>query len=121
MGITKRITLYLHHNRELSDEVRSLLEDAMEAIEGYANERELAEARAEIAELSTAQWYWDDRDLEHAVPADELGAYDDAGDIIEVRPIHEMPAVFVLIREDGPYIFATQAEAEAARAAGGGE
>ena len=81
--------------------------------------QQLAEARAEIATLRTAQWYWDDRDLERAVPADVLGDYDDLGDIFEVRPIHELPVVWVLIRDDGPHVFTTSAEAEAAKAGGG--
>jgi hypothetical protein len=65
-----------------------------------------------IATLETPDYYWDDRCLESAYEPCEIGDYDDVGDIIELRPIHELPKVFVLITEDGPQIFATREEAE---------
>lgn len=81
--------------------------------------QELAEARAECAELRTVQWYWDDNDLDHAYPADEACEGYDVGDIVELRPIHELPSVFALATEEGVAFYATAEEAEAAAAAGG--
>jgi hypothetical protein len=74
-----------------------------------------ANAIAEIERLTKANWYWDDRDLESAVPPDEVGAFDDVGDIIKLRPIHELPAVYALITEDGPQFFDSEEEAEVVR------
>jgi hypothetical protein len=80
-----------------------------------AAEARIRELEAEIEQLKVAHFYWDDRDLDRAVPPDEIGEMDDVGDVITLRPIHELPEVYVLIRKDGPYIFATQEEAEAVK------
>ena len=75
-------------------------------------EAENQKLRERIAKLETPQWYWDDRCLENAIEPHEIGDCDDVGDIIELRPIHELPKVFVLITEEEPKIFSTREEAE---------
>jgi hypothetical protein len=69
--------------------------------------------------LSKVNWYWDDRDIESPArsPAD-VGEYDEIGDIVELRPLHELPAVFMLRTEDGPQFFDSAEAAEAAKGSG---
>lgn len=71
--------------------------------------------RAEVAELRKPTFYWDDRNLDCAIEPDEVVAYDDVGDIVELRPIHELPTVFALVTDEGPLWFSTREAAEAAR------
>ena len=68
--------------------------------------------RERIDQLETPQWYWDDRCLDSAIEPHEIGDYDDVGDIIELRPIHELPKVFVLITHTGPRLFDSREAAE---------
>lgn len=79
--------------------------------------REVESLRARVTELETPTWYWDDRCLDAAVPPDEVVAYDDIGDVIPLRPLHELPRKWALVTEDCVQWFDTE---KAARAAGGG-
>jgi hypothetical protein len=84
-----------HGPPELQTDLTDDLEEAVEEIDRL---------RAEIAELKTPNWYWDDNNLDEAIHPGDIGMYDDPGDIIQLQPIHELPKVWVLIRwsdEDG--------------------
>lgn len=88
-------------------------------------ERELDEAKAEIErlrakvdELSTPDWCWDNRDLEVCHSMDEVGDFDDVGDVFPVRPVRELPMKWALVTEDETLFFDSEEEAEAAREAG---
>ena len=72
--------------------------------------------KAEVAELRTPSYYWDDRDLDSALDPSEVGEGDDPGDVIALRPIHELPAVWVLVLPAALQWFDTAIEA--AEAAG---
>jgi hypothetical protein len=72
----------------------------------------LAAAEARVAELSRVDWYWDEDHLECAIPVDEAGENNSTGDILELRPVHEMQKVWMLITDDGMKIFDTLEEAE---------
>lgn len=68
----------------------------------------------EIERLRKANWYWDDErpdaiaeSIQTAVSSD----YD--GEIVELRPLHELSRVFVLVTEDGYELFDTREAAEA--------
>ena len=77
---------------------------------------EIERLRARVVELETPTWYWDDRCLDSAVSPEDVVSYDDIGDILPFRPIHELPARWALVTEDGPEWFDSE---QAARAAGG--
>jgi hypothetical protein len=91
------------------------------AANGYAVPHELAleflrMADAELAEAKTPTWYWDnDCEQEGVIPADRIGEMNDVGDIVELRPLHELPLVYMLVTEDGPKMFASREAAEAAK------
>ena len=85
------------------------IDDAEEISSLQAENRTL---RAEIEALKTPNYYWDDRCLEAAYEPNEIGDYDDVGDIIELRPIHELPKVFVLITHTGARLFDSREAAE---------
>jgi hypothetical protein len=70
--------------------------------------------RKRVAELETPQWYWDDRDLDSAVEPEFICSYDDVGDIVELRPIHELPKVFALVTHHGVDLYPTREAAEQA-------
>lgn len=66
-----------------------------------------------INKLSSPQWYWDDRELESA--AKSIGnatQCDDPGDIIELRPLHELPTIYVLVGKGGHQVFGSMQAAE---------
>ena len=69
----------------------------------------------EVEALQTATYYWDDRDLESVVDPSEVVAFDDVGDIVELRPIHELPRRWALVTEDGVEWFDSREAAEAAK------
>jgi len=73
---------------------------------------QLAAAEARCTELSRVDWYWDDCHLECAIPVDEAGENNSTGDILELRPVHEMPKVWMLITDDGWKCFDTLEKAE---------
>ena|GEM_PF-4808013 len=77
---------------------------------------EIERLRTENAELRRPDYYWDDRDLDSAVATEDAVAFDDVGDIIELRPVHELPTQWALVTEKGPVWFDSR---EAAQAAGG--
>jgi hypothetical protein len=61
----------------------------------------VAELEQEVEQLRKPNFFWDDRCLDFAVDSiEEAVAYDDIGDIIPLRPIHELPTVWVLVGED---------------------
>ena len=97
--------------------VRQQMKNLRSEIQRLREENE--RLRAELAALQQPQWYWDDRNLDAAVEPRDVGAYDDVGDIIELRPLHEFPTRWALVTPAGPQWFESQSEAEAARAAGG--
>ena len=79
---------------------------------------EIERLRADIYQLKKPSAYWDDRNLESTYDDIEEGVgYDDVGDIIPLRPLHELPTVFVLvgIDRDTHREFHTREAAEAAR------
>lgn len=70
-----------------------------------------------INKLSSPDFFWDDRCLETAFESiSEATAGDEVGAIIELRPLHELDSVFVLITESGYRQFLTRKAAEAAKA-----
>jgi hypothetical protein len=77
-----------------------------------AAREQLAAAEARCTELSRVDWYWDDCHLECAIPVDEAGENNSTGDILELRPVHEMPKVWMLITDDGWKCFDTLEKAE---------
>ena len=66
-----------------------------------------------INKLSEASWYWDDNNVETAYNLIELsvGCYD-VGDIVKLRPLRELPSVYVLKGRSEHQVFATKEEAE---------
>ena len=72
--------------------------------------------RKRVAELETPAYYWDDRDLTSAVEPEDVGFYDDVGDVLPFRPIHELPTRWALVTDDGVEWFDNE---EAANAKGG--
>lgn len=72
-------------------------------------------ARA-INKLQTPGWYWDDRCLEesHDTIEEMVDGYD-IGEVIELRPMHELPKIYVLREKNGHSIHDTEEAAEAAR------
>jgi len=72
-------------------------------------------SRAEVERLSTPNWYWDDRELESAAESiTEAVRYDDVGNVVQLRPLHELPPVFVLVGVPNQ-VFGSSKAAEAAR------
>ena len=69
-------------------------------------------AANEIERLRTPTAYWDDRHLDAAIDPSEVVAYDDVGDIVELRPIHELPTVWALVTDSGPRWFNSREAAE---------
>ncbi len=66
-----------------------------------------------INKLSAPQWYWDDRDLESPAESIESAVdYDEPGEIITLRPLHELPRVFVLVGKGGHKVFESMQAAE---------
>lgn len=80
-------------------------------------QQQLATSEARVAELSRVDWYWDDCHMEQAIPVDEAGENNSPGDILELRPVHEMPKVFMLVTDDGYELYPTLDEAERAQEA----
>lgn len=74
---------------------------------------EIERLHARVAELETPTYYWDDRDLDSAVDPEDVVAYDDAGDILPFRPIHELPVRWALVTQNGPEWLDSQEAAEA--------
>ena len=94
------------------------LEEALDVAEAAGdNDYRLIGLLIERVEaLQTATYYWDDRDLESVVDPSEVVAFDDVGDIVELRPIHELPRRWALATEDGVEWFdSREAAAEAAK------
>lgn len=80
---------------------------------------ELERLQADNAKLRQPNFYWDDRCLEYAVDSiAEAVDCDDAGDIIQLRPIHELPTVWVLVGDE-PQVFDSKEAAEDAQQAKG--
>lgn len=68
---------------------------------------EVQKLQKQVAELQTANWYWDDRCLETSESSiEESVACDEIGDIIELRPLHELPLLRVRVLEEGYEIVA---------------
>jgi len=107
-------------NAELGERIETL-EGQTRSHHGLGNDLFLAMAEikrleSENAKLREVTWYWDERDLDHAVEPDEAVAYDDVGDIVVLRPLHELPPVWVLITDgDVAQFFGTREAAEKAR------
>ena len=80
-----------------------------------AAEKRAEEAEAENERLQTPTYYWDDRDLDSAVPPDEVGEFDDAGDVIPLRPIHELPTRWARVTESGVLWFDSEEAAKGAK------
>lgn len=56
----------------------------------------------ELGEPENADWFWDDRDLSHAwEDLEQAIENDDVGDVIELRPLIELPTIRVKVLEDG--------------------
>jgi hypothetical protein len=77
----------------------------------------LERLRKENEKLREPRLYWDDRCLKSAACyVVDVIADDDPGCIVELRPIHELPTMFVLVQEECEYeVFPTREAAEAAR------
>lgn len=70
-------------------------------------------AEARVKELLEPHFYWDNRHTDCSYESIEDATEDDEpGAIVELRPIHELPTIFVLVREDGYEEFASREEAE---------
>ena len=81
--------------------------EVTEAVEGLI---------AKVEELKTPNYYWDDEDLEYARGsiADAVeGCY--AGQVVTLRPLHELPKIHVLVGETGHQVLDNQEAAEAAK------
>lgn len=65
--------------------------------------------------LQSADWYWFNNCTKFACPsiASAMQGYD-AGDVVELRPLHELPTVFVVCDDTGNEIFLTREEADEA-------
>ena len=78
---------------------------------------EVTRLQALVKELQVHDFYWDDRCLEECSSSlEDAVCGDDHGDIIELRPIHELPKIFILITDELPVIHESRKAAEAARA-----
>lgn len=75
---------------------------------------EVERLKAEVAHLSTPHLFWDDRRLESSYELGEIGEYDDIGDVIEVRPIHELPSRWAVCLQTGVELYDTFEEAKKA-------
>lgn len=83
---------------------------------------EVERLREEVATLSTPDYYWDDDDVDQAIIEQEIGEYSDLGDVIPVRPVHELPVRYAACLAVGVELYDTLEEAErAAESAKGGE
>lgn len=68
--------------------------------------------KCELDTLRRVDWYWDNDDPEMSIPAGDVGDNNSVGDIVELRPLHELPTTFVLVTEEGPLFFKSRWEAE---------
>jgi hypothetical protein len=68
----------------------------------------------ENAELRQPSWYWDDRHLDYAIAPSDVDEYSGIGDVFELRPLHELPAVWICVTADGPEFYDSSEEAEQA-------
>ena len=73
--------------------------------------------RRAITELSRPDQYWDHRkDDDGWASIGDMAEFENPGTIVRLRPIHELPAIYVLIGENDTQVLASRKEAEAARA-----
>ena len=86
-------------------------------LEELAAAREQLSAKdGEIGRLREANFYWDDRDHEQAYNSVYAATdCDSPNDIIELRPVHELPSVYVLVGEGERHVYSSREEAEKAR------
>ena len=76
--------------------------------------REQLALSQEIVRLRKPDYYWDDRNLDAAIAPSDVCAYDAVGDVVPLRPIHELPTVWALVTDDGVQFFNTEKAAKAA-------
>jgi len=69
-----------------------------------------------IMDAKTGQfWYWDDNNLDTAF--DEIhDAVDgrDVGEVVTLRPLHEMPKIFVVVKKSDHLVFDSMEDADEA-------
>ena len=72
-----------------------------------------------INKLCAPEWYWDEADREYAHASIEecLESYE-AGEIAKLRPLHELPPIWVCVTVDGYSVHDTKEAAEAATSQG---
>ena len=67
----------------------------------------------EARKLSVPNYWWDDRCLDSAIDSiNDAVEGDEPGDVIPLRPIHELPTVWVRVEHEGYTVHATKGDAE---------
>ena len=101
------------HNWDVEPEpVRRIVEAAADEIRRL--NAEVDRLNYENAELRQPSWYWDDRHLDYAIAPSDVDEYSGIGDVFELRPLHELPAVWICVTADGPEFYDSSEEAEQA-------
>lgn len=68
-----------------------------------------------VAELSKPDWFWDDNCSENAASSIESVVCEgDFGEVIKLRPVHDLPPIFVVHDDTGYEVFHTEDEADKA-------
>jgi hypothetical protein len=69
----------------------------------------------EVDRLRKPNWYWDNNCLESSAESIEDATCEyDIGEVIELRPVHELPLIFVVRDDTGNEEFSSKEEAEMA-------
>ena len=106
------LTLSIIYLIDLSEFKRSRDRFHKESVKLHLENRILCR---KVKELLSVDWYWDNNCLESSAETleDALREYD-IGDVVELRPVHELMKIYVVRDDTGNEAFTTQAAADEA-------